>query len=84
MKPSRILLYTFIVVLIIFALMFLTGCTNDETYTVAAGWNYRLRMVDHYANGMHYKIFFMSDSGGLGVINVTLDSLQIENLKRLK
>lgn len=85
MKPSKILLYTLIVALIVIALMMFTGCTNDEVHsTIAVGWNYRLKMIDHYTNGMHYKIYFCSDSGGLGIINVTLDSLKVEQLKLAK
>lgn len=83
MKPGTILKTVLLVAAMIAALYLLSGCTNDDTdTTIRFGWFSRMYVTDHYAAGMHYRIFHLSDSGGLGVVNVTLDSLQAEQLKQ--
>jgi hypothetical protein len=58
--------------------------TNTETQApdnivISGGTiNYHnMRSFDYYADGMHYRVFQSSSDGGMFVVNVTKDSLEI-------
>lgn len=60
--------------LLITVVLFLFSCSrvNDSGGTFYGD--------DFYIAGMHYKYFQASSSGGIFVVNVTKDSLEVANL----
>lgn len=82
--------------LILFAtLLLLVNCTpgaktenlnktaNSKFYqlTNSPGFFGSLGLIDYKTKGMHYKVF-QTSSGGVDIINVTLDSLNVAKLKQ--
>ncbi len=59
-----------------------TGCEKkleNPSKVCDLGFGHKTYVTDHYSDNMHYKIF-NSNEGGVFVINVTKDSLEIEKL----
>jgi roadblock/LC7 domain-containing protein len=48
----------------------------SEIVTTGSVTYYSVSTVDYYATGMHYKVF-ISANGGVFVVNVTKDSLEV-------
>lgn len=70
---------------ILFVFVFLIGCQTrtplgNNAETVTTGYP-RVKATEYYTSGIHYKIFKSSD-GGLFILNLTKDSLEIENLNK--
>lgn len=49
---------------------------DSETVATGSATYYSVSAIDYYTNGMHYKVF-NSANGNLYVVNITLDSLQL-------
>ncbi len=79
---------------VVFGLMaIIEGCSCGQTktpkpieqhYVKPTGYSDKVFILDCKVNDMEYKIFTNIDGGGVHVINVTLDHLQVDKLEREK